>query len=75
MARQMSRLRGRREDAGWTGWWPSSVPTPQDLTGRLTILVGCHQLVDLLICPGCQDLNEALLICADALGEEKKYGT
>lgn len=40
---------------------------------HLTIFVRCHQLVDLLIGPGSQDLNEALLIGADALGEEKGY--
>ena len=38
---------------------------------HLTIFVCCHQLVDLLIGPGSQDLNETLLIGADALREEK----
>lgn len=40
---------------------------------HLTIFVCCHQLVDLLIGPGSQDLNETLLIGANALGEEKGH--
>lgn len=38
---------------------------------HLTIFVCCHQLVDLLVGAGSQDLNEALLIGANALGEER----
>lgn len=35
---------------------------------HLTIFVRCHQLVDLLVGPRSQDLNEALLIGPNALG-------
>lgn len=39
---------------------------------HLTVFVCGHQLVDLLIGPGSQNLNEALLICANALQERRK---
>jgi hypothetical protein len=39
---------------------------------HLTIFVGCHQLVDLLIGPRSQNLNETLLISTDSL--EKNRG-
>lgn len=39
----------------------------------LTIFVRCHQLVDLLVGPRSQDLNEALLIGTNALGEGKGH--
>lgn len=40
---------------------------------HLTVFVRCHQLVYLLVGPGSQDLNEALLISADALGEQEGH--
>lgn len=40
---------------------------------HLTIFICCHQLVDLLVGPRGQDLNEALLIGPNALGEEKGH--
>lgn len=40
---------------------------------HLTILVCCHQLVDLLIGPRGQNLNETLLISANALGAQKGH--
>ena len=40
---------------------------------HLTIFVCCHQLVDLLVGPGGQDLSETLLISTNALGGEKGH--
>lgn len=40
---------------------------------HLTIFVRCHQLVDLLVGPRSQDLNEALLIGPNALGGKKGH--
>lgn len=43
---------------------PLVLPCPSP---ALTVLVGSHQVVDLLVGAGGEDLNEALLIRADTL--------
>lgn len=56
---------GQKED----GWFIRlGVPI---LPAHLTIFVCSHQLVYLLIGPGSQNFNEALLVCANALQKRR----
>lgn len=50
--------------------WPKGTQGSPCPFSALTIFVGSHQVMDLLVGAGGEDLNEALLICADALRAE-----